>query len=89
MHDHDPVWVGNVRWLAGYRHPRHHHPGVAQALVEAFARPRGLLAGVRLAGDPLTVLPVCYHLLWKGVLVVDLAVPLGDETVVGLAGTIR
>jgi len=22
VHAHDPVLIGNVRWLAGYRHPR-------------------------------------------------------------------
>jgi hypothetical protein len=44
-HAHDPVLVGNVRWLAGYRHPRHHDPAVAAALLGVFRQPRGLLAG--------------------------------------------
>jgi hypothetical protein len=40
----DPVLVGNVRWLAGYRRPRHRLAGVADGLVAAFAQPRPLLA---------------------------------------------
>jgi hypothetical protein len=37
----------NVRWLAGYRHPRHHLPDVAAALLAAFADPASLLDGRR------------------------------------------
>ena len=42
-----PVVVGNVRWLSGYRHPRHDLPPVAAALQAAFAAPIRLMAGAR------------------------------------------
>jgi hypothetical protein len=81
-----PVLVANVRWLAGYRHPRCMNQEVAARLREVFASPAALLAGARAAGDPLAVLPVLYHLLWAGVLVTDLAsAPLGTESVVTAA----
>ncbi len=79
----DPVHAGNVRWLAGYRHPRCADRQVAARLREVFACPAGLLAGARAAGDPLAVLPVLYHLLWAGVLLTDLAsAPLSTESAV-------
>ena len=67
----DPVLTANVRWLAGYRHPRC-RGGRADLLLEAFAAPAGLLEGVRSVGDPLAVLPAAYHLLWTGELSADL-----------------
>jgi len=36
-------------------------------------------------GDPIAVLPTLFHLLWSGVLHVDLSRPLHDDTVVGIA----
>ncbi len=83
VHGHDPVLVGNVRWLAGYRHPRHHDPQTAAALLEVFVRPGPLLVGTGRVGDPLGVLPVLYHLLWAGQLTVDLTVCLHEDSVVG------
>ena len=47
---------------------------MAAALLEAFAEGRPLLAGVAQAGDPLAVLPVAYHLLWRRELSCDLSV---------------
>jgi len=69
----DPVFLGNVRWLSRYRHPRcgRRHE-VADHLVEAFAEPAPLLEGAGRVGDPLGVLPVLYHLIWRGVLRADL-----------------
>lgn len=61
----DPVLLANVKWLAGYRHPRYRQPLVAQALLEAFAEPVELFTGAGRVGDRLTVLPVLYHLLWR------------------------
>jgi hypothetical protein len=81
----DAVWVANVRWLAGYRTPRCHRPGVAARLVEVFATPTPLFAGVGEVGAPIAVLPVAYHLLWRHVLVADLrSALLGPTTVVGV-----
>jgi len=68
----DPMLAANVRWLAGYRHARCFRSDVAPALTEVFAEPMPLMSGALLAGDPLAVLPVLYHLLWKHALVVDL-----------------
>lgn len=33
-------------------------------------------------GEPIAVLPVCYHLLWQQALRVDLSVPLDEGTLV-------
>jgi hypothetical protein len=86
----DPVLAGNVRWLAGYRHPRCMDQELAARLREVFDCPGSLAAGARAAGDPLAVLPVLYHLLWAGVLVTDLAsAPLCAESVVAIGGDAR
>jgi hypothetical protein len=80
----DPVVAGNVRWLAGYRHPRHQGAdGVRAAVLGAFERPRPLAEGVEAVGDPLVVLPVVFHALWSGHLDTPLGAPLGPEAVVG------
>ena len=78
----DPVLVANVAWLARYRHPRCGSPDVARLLLEAFAGPAPLMAGAAAAGDPMAVLPVLFHLMWRHVLVADLAVRLTAETLV-------
>jgi hypothetical protein len=70
---HDPVWLANVRWLAGYRHRRCYREQFADALLEVFSAPRTLIEGAERVGDPLAVLPTVYHLLWSGLLVTDLA----------------
>ena len=78
----DGVVVANQRWLAGYRHPRCFDEHIAARLLEVFNRPRALMDGAELVGDPLGVLPVLYHLLWKQLLVADLAVVLSHRTIV-------
>ena len=82
----EPVAAANVRWLAGYRHPRHDVPAIAGVLRQVFATPIGLHTGADGAGDPITVLPVLFHLLWRGELVADLSVPLHEGTLVRPAG---
>jgi hypothetical protein len=81
-----PVVVGNVRWLSGYRHPRHDLPDVAAALQAAFAAPTGLMVGAESVGDPIAVLPVLFHLLWCHRLHADLSVPLSPDTEVAAVG---
>lgn len=84
----EKVVAANVRWLAGYRHPRHRDAGgLEQAVLEAFAAERPLMAGAAAAGEVLTALPVLYHALWSGRLAADLTRPLGEHTLVtsGLA----
>ncbi|MCO6004926.1 TnsA-like heteromeric transposase endonuclease subunit [Actinoallomurus purpureus] len=78
----DSIVTANVRWLGGYRHPRHSLPEIATALGDAFHSPRGLLAGAEAVGDPIAVLPVLFHLLWRQELVVDLSVPLHQAAIV-------
>ncbi|MEU4806930.1 TnsA-like heteromeric transposase endonuclease subunit [Actinosynnema sp. NPDC023587] len=73
--------LANVRWLAGYRHHRHCLDDVAAALRAAFTAPAGLLDGVEEIGDPIAVLPVLFHLLWRRELHTDLDQPLHPEAV--------
>jgi hypothetical protein len=81
----DAIMVANVRWLAGYRHPRHYLGELAEKLREVFTEPVPLMDGAEAAGDPIMVLPVVFHLLWRHELVVDLSVPLHPSTVVSRA----
>ena len=79
----DRVLAANVRWLSRYRHPRCADAAVAGALMEAFAAGAPLFAGAAPAGDRLKVLPVLFHLMWRGDLAADLACgPLGPATLV-------
>jgi hypothetical protein len=77
----DPVWAANLRWLAGYRHPRFADPRLEEMLVSALAQPRPLAEAAGQVGDPIGVLPVLFHLLWLGRLTGDLSRPLGNGTV--------
>jgi hypothetical protein len=79
----DPVLVANVAWLARYRHPRcGGPPGLARLLRDAFAESAPLMAGAAAVGDPMAVLPVLFHLMWRHVLAADLAVRLTAETMI-------
>jgi len=60
---------------------------LAAALRVAFAGPVPLLAGAEAVGDPIAVLPVLFHLLWRHDLVADLSVPLHSCTSVTTAVT--
>ena len=79
------VLLGNLRWLAGYRHPRHHVPELARHLRAIFHKPRPLLSGVTALGDAIELLPVLYHLLWRRDLHTDLTVPLHEHAMVAAA----
>ncbi|MFJ9752798.1 TnsA-like heteromeric transposase endonuclease subunit [Streptomyces chartreusis] len=86
----DAVLLANVKWLAGYRHPRYDRPELRQALLEAFAAPQELFAGAGRVGDRLAVLPVLYHLLWRHLLHVDLdKAMLGPRSMVKPAEWVR
>lgn len=79
----DRVLRTNVRWLSRYRHSRCWVPEVAARLLQVFAGGMGLFAGAGLVGERLRVLPVLFHLMWRGQLAADLAGgPLGASTVV-------
>lgn len=79
----DAVRVANLRWLAGYRHPRFGEPATCAAVLSVFWTPAPLLAQAGEVGDPIAVLPVLFHLLWRGQLTADLSRPLSDRTLVG------
>ena len=76
----DQIVTANLRWLAGYRHPRYLDVEVADRLRAAFAEPVALMGGAAAAGDPIAALPVLFHLIWRHDLVIDLAVPLRSAT---------
>jgi hypothetical protein len=79
------VFAANLRWMAGYRHRRCARGGVADQLREVFAVPKPLMACAREAGDPVGVLPVLYHLLWRQILVTDVTAGLlGPGSVVSV-----
>jgi hypothetical protein len=68
----DLVLAANVRWLAGYRHPRCLREEYRARLLGVFARPLPLLAGAEAVGDRIAVLPSLFHLMWAGALTADL-----------------
>ena len=68
----DPVHAANLRWRAGYRHPRYAQSPLTERLRAVFAAPAPLLAGADAAGDPVAVLPVLFGMLWRGELAADL-----------------
>jgi len=78
-----PTLMANLRWLAGYRHPRCSDPSVIPAICERFGTPRSLADGIAALGDALAVRPSLFHLLWTGALLADLQGGLlGPATVV-------
>ncbi len=82
----EPVLAANLRWLAGYRHPRNAAGSRVAAVLGAFSDPIALMEGAALAGDPIAVLPVVFHLLWRGILRTDLSCLLRPGTLVCRAG---
>jgi len=80
-----PVLAANLRWLSGYRHPRCHDSVLTALLLKTFTGRARLMTGAAGAGDPIAVLPVLFHLLWRGRLLADLTVPLGPGTEVRTA----
>ncbi|MGW7427824.1 TnsA-like heteromeric transposase endonuclease subunit [Streptomyces sp. NPDC054813] len=80
----DGILAANLKWLAGYRHPRNAgRPGLMPALLGAFTHPRPLLEGAEAAGDPIEVLPAVFHALWHGHLTTPLDTPLHERVLVG------
>ena len=78
----DQVWMTNLQWLAGYRHPRFDVSVVATRLLQRFASPTPLMPGAREVGNPIGVLPVLYHLLWRQRLSADLTAVLDGSSLV-------
>jgi hypothetical protein len=83
----NPVLAVNLRWLADYKHPRNLNPAHAGELEAVLERPVSLMEAVSTVGDPISVLPSAFHLLWSGTLHADLAAaPLSASTLVSAAG---
>ncbi|MFF0143072.1 TnsA-like heteromeric transposase endonuclease subunit [Streptomyces sp. NPDC005227] len=79
----EEVLTANLKWLAGYRHPRNAgRPDLMPALLDAFRRPRPLMEGAEAVGDPLRVLPALYHALWHGHLTTSLETTLQGWAIV-------
>jgi len=89
----DPVLEANLRWLAGYRHPRNQGtPALTAAVLAAFAQPKPMIEGVEATGtNPLAVLPALFHALWTGRLHAPLDRPLQQSVTVspGTPTTVR
>jgi hypothetical protein len=86
----DPVLAANMRWLAGYRHPRCVREQYRTRLLEVFAEPTPVLAGVAAVGDRIAVLPMLFHLLWAGILVTDLtSAPLSGASLIAVGESAR
>lgn len=81
------VYVANLHWLAGYRHPRCLRDGFRAALVDQLEAAgslslRDLAAAI---GDPVCVLPTLFHLMWQQHITTDLTTtPLHLDTLVRL-----
>ncbi|WP_346346844.1 TnsA-like heteromeric transposase endonuclease subunit [Streptomyces sp. SID161] len=83
----DDVVATNLKWLAGYRHPRNAgRLGPMTAVVEAFRRPRPLIEGTEAVGDPIEVLPCVFHAQWHDPLTACLDTPLHARVLVGPQG---
>jgi hypothetical protein len=69
------VWIANVRWLAGYRHPRVYDATAADAVRGVLHRSPATALGAlaNTVGNPVAVLPTIFHLLWSKELVADLS----------------
>lgn len=77
----DPIWAANLRWLAGYRHPRFGDERLEAEILDLFTSPRPLAQAGQRAGDPIRILPVVFHLLWRARLSAELSRPLGLGTI--------
>lgn len=84
-----PVFLANLRWLAGYRHPRYSREPVATSLTDILSNGPASIGDLRAAvGDPVTTLPTLFHLLWRHKIRTDLHHRnLGKETLLSLETT--
>ncbi len=70
--DITPAFGANVRWLSGYRHPRCRDEKTALALLDTVAAGEHTVADLaQTVGEPVSVLPSLFHLLWTGDLATD------------------
>lgn len=69
-----PVFLANLRWLAGYRHPRCFRASAAALLLERLTLdgPTSIRDLAAATGDTITALAPLFHLLWKQQISTDL-----------------
>ncbi|AMU33212.1 TnsA endonuclease N terminal protein [Mycobacteroides abscessus subsp. massiliense] len=86
--DADPVYLANVRFLAGYRQPQHVDPEVVDALLNSEIA--GLSVGAVIDGEcrwpSEFVRAALLHLLWRQLFTADLMRPLSRTHILELAG---
>lgn len=84
------VYAANLRWIAGYRHPRCDREEFATDLLTRLFTTgtesiRELASAI---GDPICVLPTLFHLMWRHQITTDLmASPLHLESIVNKVET--
>ncbi|WP_431230796.1 TnsA-like heteromeric transposase endonuclease subunit [Paenarthrobacter nicotinovorans] len=84
------VYLANLRWLSGYRHPRCLVQDISVAIIGSLSGTPGSRALGHVAaavGDPVATYPTLYHLLWSGIISADLRrAPLGPDSILWIAG---
>ncbi len=82
----EPVRLGNIRFLAGYRRAFQFVPVEVEAVHLAIQEPMTIGQACRLGADQLAepeyARGVVLHLLWTGRLMTDLSVPLASTAIV-------
>jgi len=77
----DPVFLTNVRWVAGYRNPDLIDQGAVAAACEIVRNPTGWRDAERaLAGIAATPRAILLHAVWRNLMKCDLEQPLSMET---------
>lgn len=81
----EPVFLANLRALAGFRRQPFGFEMVAPALLDACRQPTTFGQLVCAAEPKVLARPAILHLLWQRRLQVDMALPLSEQTVVSVA----
>jgi hypothetical protein len=77
----DPQRWRNISWLSVYRRPLHGGADLVPRVLALTTRPITLAELLSFLDEPAIVLPVIFHLCWRGQLVFDLDAPLRQNTV--------
>jgi hypothetical protein len=84
------VYLANLKWLSGYRHPRCLIPDTSAAITGYLSDtpgPQALGQVAAAVGDPLITLPTLFHLMWRGAIGAELHdAPLGPCSILRIAG---
>ena len=79
--EHEPTYLSNLKWLAGYREPPPAWRDWAEGLIEACGDGQRAIGDVLdVVGSPVLSRPTLFHLLWKRVLVTDMQTLLQDSS---------